>query len=105
LIFERLQNLNEENPRVAFLGSFDRDAPLNKEGRVKKLEPPQTMSGHTTQKDFDFILNGFDFGSIGIECKNYREWLYPNSFLIKETIKLQGDFIIQRSPISCSTLV
>lgn len=45
------------------------------------------MTGHTTQKNFDFILNGFDFGSIGIECKNYREWLYPNSFSITETIR------------------
>jgi hypothetical protein len=34
----------------------------------------------------DFFQFGHDPGSLCIECKNYREWLYPDHSMIKELI-------------------
>lgn len=85
IVFKALQQLNDERPRYSFDGSFDLAAPKNKE-RYLKVEPQQTVSGHKTTKRADFILHGFDTGPLCIECKNFRQWLYPHEPLIKELI-------------------
>ena len=61
--------------------------------RLRKEEPPQIFSGRQLEgnKRFDFLVgpNGI-WG--GIECKNIREWLYPDRkevrLLIKKSLEL-----------------
>lgn len=84
-VFKSLRQLNDKNPQFTFFGSIELDKPKNKQNRYRKIEPPQTVSGHTTRKIPDFIINGFESGSICVECKNYREWFYPHH---NEIIKL-----------------
>lgn len=86
ITFKTLQTLSDNSPRFSFLGSFDLDAPKTSGGRFRKTEPPNTVSGHTSAGRPDFILFGFDAGPISIECKNYREWLYPHHELIIDLI-------------------
>ena len=45
------------------------------------------MSGNRTSNPIDFILHGFEQGSLCIECKNLREWVYPHHGIIKELIQ------------------
>lgn len=87
VVFKALQSLNEAKPHLAFDGAFDLSSPKNSQGRYKKIEPSNTISGHSTTKRADFILYGFPRGPICIECKNYREWIYPDHHIITELIK------------------
>ena len=87
IVFKALQSLNTAQPRYSFQGALRIDQPKNRHGRYKKVEPPNVISGHATQKRADFILSGFDAGPISIECKNYREWIYPQHAIVKETIQ------------------
>jgi hypothetical protein len=84
-VYKCLLATHETNPQLTFLGQFALDAP--KIGmRYKKTHPPKTLSGHATIKEFDFIQLGHVCGAIGIECKNYREWLYPHDSIIRDLI-------------------
>lgn len=93
VVFKALQVLNKKYPRYSFDGAFDLDAPRRRDGRYRKIEPQQVVSGHRTTKRMDFILHGFDSGPIGIECKNLREWMYPSAArvtaLIRKAIEMQ----------------
>ncbi len=86
ILLKTLQTLRNTDPRFNYLGSFLLDRPKNAQGRYVKVEPPQTVSGGTTKKQADFMLMGFEEGIISIECKNYREWLYPSHTQIRELI-------------------
>lgn len=81
-----LTQLNRSNPRYGFLGSFDLST-KNRQGRFPKTEPPNTLSGLTSPKIPDFYVSGFAFGTVCIECKNLREWVYPDSNLLKDLIR------------------
>lgn len=81
-----LTQLNRTNPRYGYLGSFDLSK-KNKQGRFPKTEPPNTISGLTCLKIPDFYVSGFSFGYVCIECKNLREWIYPDNSLIKDLIR------------------
>lgn len=87
IVFKALKVLNAAQSRYSFQGALRLDQPKNAFGRYRKIEPPTVISGHETQKLADFILSGFDTGPISIECKNYREWIYPHHDIIKETIQ------------------
>lgn len=54
----------------------------------RKEEPPLRFSGKKMPGDkrFDFLAFHPEAGSIGIEAKNTREWLYPNRAEIKELL-------------------
>ena len=86
VIFKALQTLNASNPRYSFDGAIDLEGPKTSDGRYRKIEPPNVISGYKTQKLADFVLYGFDSGPIFIECKNYREWIYPHHHTINELI-------------------
>jgi hypothetical protein len=49
------------------------------------------MGERTTEKEADFFQFGHDPGAACIECKNLREWLYPDHPLIKELIIKAAD--------------
>jgi hypothetical protein len=85
ITFKCLQQISVAHPRYAFYGHFYLDQP-KVNGRFDRIEPPQNVGGATTIKKADFIQFGYDEGYLAIECKNYREWLYPTSGLIKELI-------------------
>ncbi len=82
-----IQRLQERSPRHSFSGHFDLSAPLNRQGRVPKTEPPDNISGQKSAKLADFHLHGFDAGPLCIECKNYREWIYPASTILTDLIE------------------
>lgn len=75
----------------SYQGHFLTEQPHNKQGRIVKLEPPDNISGNRSQKLADFHLHGFRGGPICIECKNYREWIYPSNGLIKDLIRKSLD--------------
>jgi len=85
IVFKCLETINKSNPRFAYQGHFHLDKP-KKNGRFERIEPPQNIGGGVTLKKPDFIQYGHDFGPLCIECKNYREWLYPRDGIIKELI-------------------
>jgi hypothetical protein len=85
-VYKSLLELYAQNPRYTPLGSFDLEGPRSNRGRYRKTEPPRNIAGSITTKVPDFVLTGFDIGPIWIECKNYREWLYPDHAAIKDLI-------------------
>lgn len=83
--FQCLKKMAQDNPRYAYQGHFYLERP-KQNGRFQRIEPPQNVGGGATKKKPDFIQYGYDQGPICIECKNYREWLYPRDTIIKELI-------------------
>ena len=47
----------------------------------KKVEPPNLISGKSLSggRNLDFVLDHRDAKSVGVEVKNIREWVYPDS--------------------------
>jgi len=87
ITFKCLDEVHRAKPRYVYQGFFDLDpAKKNLHGRYPKVQPPKTVAGRVTLKEADFIQFGYDDGGLCIECKNYREWLYPNSQIIKDLI-------------------
>lgn len=84
--YKALDQVYARQPRFAYLGSFDLTVPKNAEGRYVKLQPPKFIGPNKTIKEADFLQFGHDAGPLCIECKNYREWLYPHDSLLKELI-------------------
>jgi hypothetical protein len=54
-----------------------------------KEEPPQHIGKRSLSGNqrLDFIVRHDEAKSLGIECKNVREWLYPDRSEIKETLQ------------------
>ncbi|MBL4757847.1 MAG: hypothetical protein JKY32_09510 [Rhizobiales bacterium] len=69
------------------LGGFRRLTPKPTTSHLKKEEPPSIFNGRELQgnKRFDFLV-GTDTWA-GIECKNIREWLYPNRTEIRHLLR------------------
>lgn len=86
ITFKCLKNIFDQNKRYAYLGYFHLDEPKDKHGRYRKIQPPRSLAGGTTIKEADFIQYGHEAGPLCIECKNYREWIYPQDIKIKELI-------------------
>ena len=86
IVFKCLDKINAADPRYTYQGHFKLDKPKNKNGRYRKIQPPKTIARKTTQKEADFIQFGHEVGPLCIECKNYREWLYPNHKIIRDLI-------------------
>lgn len=72
--------MERPNHGLEFFGAFqghDSSDPRD----WKKIEPPNTISGESLAggKNLDFVLVHGEAGLAGIEVKNTREWLYPDS--------------------------
>lgn len=77
-----------EKGHMEFLGGFlDLDA-HDDSSMYSKEEPPLRFSGKKMPGDKRFDFLGFHptAGTIGIEAKNVREWLYPNRAEIKDLL-------------------
>lgn len=68
-----------------FLGGFS-DFGEHDDGTLyKKVEPQRVISGRLTEKGpLDFV--SFESGVGGIEVKNYRTWLYPDSQEVQDLL-------------------
>lgn len=86
IVFKCIHQIWSAEPRFSYQGYFHLDKPKNKQGRYRKTQPPKSIGGFTTIKEADFLQFGHDAGPLCIECKNYREWLYPRHQNIKELI-------------------
>ncbi len=78
----------EKSP-MQFVGGFVDLDDHDDSTLYKKEEPPLRFSGKKMPGDrrFDFLAFHATAGSIGIEAKNVREWIYPNRAEIKELIQ------------------
>ena len=86
IVFKCLDKIFSAHPRFSYQGYFHLDEPKNEHGRYPKTQPPKSIGRFTTTKEADFLQFGHDVGPLCIECKNYREWLYPNNQNIKDLI-------------------
>jgi hypothetical protein len=84
--YKALEQARQANPRYHFDGVFELSSPLDNRGFFKKINAPTSLNGHSTRRSPDFIQHGHNVGSLCIECKNRREWVYPDSDLIKHHI-------------------
>jgi hypothetical protein len=78
---------------------FGRFRDLNEHGDdqlYSKEEPPQHLGSHELEGDrrLDFLLQSPSRIWLGIECKNIREWLYPDR---RVHIKYQSHLAGKRS--------
>lgn len=85
IVYKTLERIYAAKPRYPYLGHFFLDQP--KQGnRYRKIQPPRHLGKYQTKKEADFLQFGHDAGPLCIECKNLREWIYPNSRDIRELI-------------------
>lgn len=86
VVFKCLATVAAAQPRHAYQGHFLLTEPKDAHGRYRKIQPPKSLGGYTTQKEADFLQYGYDEGTLCFECKNYREWIYPHHGVIADTI-------------------
>lgn len=84
--FQALKAAKDAKPRHHFEGYYYLDKPKNQYGRFQQKKAPTELNGRTTNLQPDFLQHGHDAGTLCIECKNYREWLYPQKDYIKHHI-------------------
>lgn len=67
-------------PNAEFFGRFIDLDQHDDTTLYRKEEPPQHIGERSIPggKNLDFILRSSSSGYLGIECKNVREWLYPD---------------------------
>ena len=72
--------MEQANHGLVFLGGFQ-DLDSSDSAGQKKIEPPNMISGSSTTggKNLDFVLVHPAAGLAGVEVKNIREWIYPDS--------------------------
>ena len=75
------------NPPCEFLGSFSDLEDHDDSTPYSREEPPNAISGESMpgKKRLDFILLS-EHGRVGVEAKNIREWLYPQSAEVRELL-------------------
>jgi len=86
IVYKSLAKVAAAKPRYAYQGHFLLDEPKDKHGRYRKVQPPKSVGALSTAKEADFLQFGHEEGPLCIECKNYREWIYPHHGVIKETV-------------------
>ena len=77
-----------EQHRFGFLGGFlDLDEHDDSQ-RYKKEEPPSLINGlKLSTGRLDFVFQDPQAGNIGVEAKNIREWIYPDTHLFRELLR------------------
>jgi hypothetical protein len=91
VVFKCLDAIFSANARFAYQGYFHLSGPKDANDRYKKTQPPRTIGANSTTKEADFLQFGHDAGPLCIECKNYREWIYPHHGIIKQLIVKADD--------------
>lgn len=91
VVFKCLATIFAAKPRFAYQGYFHLDQPKDAQNRYRKTQPPKTIGSLSTTKEADFLQFGHDAGPLCIECKNYREWIYPHHGIIQDLIVKADD--------------
>jgi hypothetical protein len=86
IVWKCLRAIHQADKRYPYMGHFDLSQPKDAHGRYRKSQPPKTLGERSTIKEADFFQFGHAAGTLCIECKNLREWMYPDHPLIKELI-------------------
>jgi hypothetical protein len=86
VVFRQIQARTRADRRCSYQGSIDYHGTKTR-GRYRKVDPPLTFMEGTSHGPVDFIFNHPDVGALFVECKNVREWIYPNDGKIKELIR------------------
>lgn len=88
VVLDVLKEMEERIQGCGFQGHIDpvEIIDLGEYRIFKKYDPPSQYSGKTSKKRGDFYLILPGVGTLLIECKNFREWLYPQHGEIKSTI-------------------
>lgn len=75
--------------QYSFFGAFTDLDEHDDKALYSKQEPPSHISGRSIpgKKKLDFLLHHPTAGWLGLECKNVREWLYPQQTEIVETLR------------------
>lgn len=94
IVFKCLQSVYSATPRYGFYGHFLLHEPKDAHSRYRKIQAPKTHAGRSTIKEPDFLQGGHNCGSVCIECKNYREWIYPHHRIITNLILMAADLNI-----------
>ncbi|HZE70567.1 MAG TPA: hypothetical protein VE135_13720 [Pyrinomonadaceae bacterium] len=73
---------------LEFFGDFPDLDTHDDSTHYSKTEPPSSLSGQRIPhgKQLDFIVRHPQEGYAGLECKNIREWMYPDRVEIRETL-------------------
>lgn len=75
-----------EQDQLAFLGGFtDLDA-HDDQTLYQREDPPQLVSGTSAPGRLDFLLVAKEVGFLGVEVKNTRPWIYPDSPDVRELL-------------------
>lgn len=83
MVYRALRQQDE----VEFLGGFTNHGRGDGE-LYRKDEPPKMISGRSiAPKSLDFLLRHPQAGWAGVEVKNKRRWLYPDSDEVKELLR------------------
>jgi hypothetical protein len=91
VVWKVLRDYHLRNRRFTYQGHFDLSKPKNSQKRYHRVQPPKTMGDFSTLKEADFFQFGHEPGALCIECKNLREWLYPDHTHLKELIIKASD--------------
>src|SRR5258707_3726996 len=86
IVFKCLDRIQRASPRYTYQGFFHLDQPKNEQHRYRKTQPPKHIGARATAKEADFLQFGHAAGPLCIECKNYREWIYPHHQVISQLI-------------------
>jgi hypothetical protein len=81
--------LVEINPEIEFFGTFP-DLDTHDDSKLySKLEPPAHLGKRVIpgKKLLDFIVRHPDGFYLALECKNVREWMYPDRSEVLDLIK------------------
>lgn len=97
VVWKALRSVHAAKRRFTYQGHFDLTQPKNDHGRYRRVQPPKSNGEYTTKKEADFFQFGHTAGALCIECKNYREWIYPDHVIIKELIIKASD--LQMIPV------
>lgn len=84
--FQALRMTRDIEPRYHFDGHFFLNRPKNNHNRFHQRKAPKAVGDNSTDKQPDFLQYGHNAGILCIECKNYREWVYPSKQFIKHHI-------------------
>lgn len=87
VVYRCLQARARADRRCTYLGSINYRGPKLRNGRYAKTDPPTQFLEGNAHGPADFIYTHPDIGGLFIECKNVREWIYPNDNKIKELLR------------------
>ena len=86
-VYRALRALREARPEVEFLGGFVDLNEHDDSTLYRKVEPEMVSDERVGGGLADFIVTTPDGGRGAIECKNTRQWIYPDRDEIRQLVR------------------